>query len=54
MRSCRSLQWRRIVDGRGSHSDGLSVQQSGLCLVVYGKAFIGSAGSYATLTQITF
>ena len=26
----------------------------GLCLVIYGKAFIGSAGSYATLTQVIF
>jgi len=26
----------------------------GLCLVVYGEAFIGSAGSYATLTQVIF
>ena len=25
-----------------------------LCLVVYGAAFIGSAGSYATLTQVIF
>ena len=26
----------------------------GLCLLIYGEAFIGSAGSYATLTQIVF
>jgi BASS family bile acid:Na+ symporter len=26
----------------------------GLCLVIYGQAFIGSAGSYATLTQVLF
>jgi len=26
----------------------------GLCLVVYGKGFIGSAGSYATLSQFIF
>ena len=26
----------------------------GLCLVIYGQAFIGSAGSYATLTQVIF
>ena len=25
-----------------------------LCLVVYGEAFIGSAGSYATLAQVIF
>ena len=25
-----------------------------LCLVIYGEAFIGSAGSYATLTQVIF
>jgi BASS family bile acid:Na+ symporter len=26
----------------------------GLCLVIYGQAFIGSAGSYATLSQVIF
>jgi len=26
----------------------------GLCLVIYGQAFIGSAGSYATLSQLIF
>ena len=26
----------------------------GLCLVIYGQAFIGSAGSHATLTQVLF
>jgi BASS family bile acid:Na+ symporter len=26
----------------------------GLCIVVYGRAFFGSAGSYATLTQVIF
>ena len=26
----------------------------GLCLIIYGQAFIGSAGSYATLTQVLF
>ncbi len=26
----------------------------GLCVVIYGKAFIGSAGSFATLTQVIF
>jgi len=31
-----------------------TITMLGLCLVIYGQAFIGSAGSYATLSQLIF